>query len=132
MKVRNGFVTNSSSTNFIIMSKNEITVDLLYKSLGFKSNSLLGKEGIFLCENLLTGMANSLSYFNIDKIDYKSVETLFGKYCADKFNNYYKKGYNIYIGRTSSGDSVLTDLFTCSSFEIKKHDIYIYARECVW
>lgn len=32
MKIRNGFVTNSSSTNFIIMSKEELTVDNLYKN----------------------------------------------------------------------------------------------------
>ena len=35
MKIRMGFITNSSSTNFLIISKEELTEDYLFKKLGF-------------------------------------------------------------------------------------------------
>lgn len=35
MKIRMGFITNSSSTNFLIISKKELTEDYLFKKLGF-------------------------------------------------------------------------------------------------
>ena len=34
MKIRMGFITNSSSTNFLIISKNELTAEYLFKKLG--------------------------------------------------------------------------------------------------
>ena len=36
MKIREGFVTNSSSTNFLIVSKKELDEAYLMEKLGFK------------------------------------------------------------------------------------------------
>ena len=60
MKIRNGFVTNSSSTNFLIISKKEITTEFLFKKLGFKNDSILADMGWELCNNLLYKGYNSL------------------------------------------------------------------------
>ena len=34
MKIRTGFITNSSSTNFLIISRKELTEDYLFEKLG--------------------------------------------------------------------------------------------------
>ena len=43
MKIRMGFITNSSSTNFLIISKEELTEDYLFKKLGFVSGWYSGR-----------------------------------------------------------------------------------------
>lgn len=45
MKIRMGFITNSSSTNFLIISKKELTEDYLFKKLGFIKGGALEEQG---------------------------------------------------------------------------------------
>lgn len=132
MKIRIGYVTNSSSTNFLILSKRELTVEYLYKKLGFKKNSILKWEAMELCENILYGTQRGLRYYDIDELDYDSVKEAFGEKTAEKFVQYQKKGYKAYFGYTSSGDSTLTDFFTTDSFEIEENGFYVFARDCMW
>lgn len=132
MKIRIGYVTNSSSTNFLILSKEEITVDFLYKKLGFKNNSPIQEEAIELCENILNGTQRGLQYFDIDKLDCDEVLKMFGKKTSEKFLEYKKKGFKAYIGYTESSDGAFTCFFTTDSFEIEEHDFYVNARNCLW
>ena len=48
MKIRMGFITNSSSTNFLIISKKELTEEYLFKKLGFKKGGMLEEQGLQL------------------------------------------------------------------------------------
>ena len=50
MKIRTGFITNSSSTNFLIISKNELTEEYLFRKLGFIEGGQLAKQGHDLCK----------------------------------------------------------------------------------
>ena len=45
MKIRMGFITNSSSTNFLIISKEELTEEYLFKKLGFVQGGVLEEQG---------------------------------------------------------------------------------------
>lgn len=132
MKIRIGYVTNSSSTNFLILSKKELTVEYLYKKLGFKKNSIIKSAAMELCENIIYGTQGGLRYYDIDELDYDSVKEAFGEKTAEKFVQYQKKGYKAYFGYTSSGDSTLTDFFTTDSFEIEENGFYVFARDCMW
>lgn len=127
-----GYVTNSSSTNFLILSKEELTAEYLYKKLGFKNDSPLESEAMELCENILFGTQRGLQYFSLDEVNYVNVKEEFGERAAAKFLKYQKKGYKGYIGYTSSGDSTFTDFFTMDSFEIEKKGFYVFARNCMW
>ena len=44
MKIRMGFITNSSSTNFLIISKEELTEEYLFEKLGFIKDGMLEKQ----------------------------------------------------------------------------------------
>ena len=130
MKIRDGFVTNSSSTNFIIISKSKLTEEYLYKKLGFENNSLLKEIGLTLCEEILDG--TGLRWFDFDEINYENIQEAFGTHTAEKYKKLIKKNYNVHLGYTSSDESALTSFFTIDSFEIDEKDFYLNGKNCTW
>jgi len=132
MKIRDGFVTNSSSTNFLIISKKELTEDYLAKKLGLKKESLIHESAMNLVHTIMNNAHRGKKYFEIDKIDKEFVENNFGKESAQKFEELSKKGYHSYVGYTSSDDDYLTSFFTMDFFELKDKDFYIDGKNCIW
>lgn len=133
MKVRIGYVTNSSSTNFLILSKKELTEDYLYKMLGFKKNSRIEAQARELCRSILEGTYRGIKYEDSNNISYKDVKDAFGEYAATKYDELTKKGYEAYAGYTDTDDGyVLTSLFTTDTFEYEKPGFYINGRICMW
>ena len=125
MKIRNGFVTNSSSTNFIIISKKEITIQFLFDKLGFKRGTSFEEMGWELCSNL---------FYKLDKdtLNYEDISKDFGVKTANKWNDLTQKGYDSLRGYTSSDEDTLTSFFTMDSFEIDEKDFYINGKNCIW
>ena len=108
MKIRMGFITNSSSTNFLIISKEELTEEYLFEKLGFIKDGMLEKQGRELCRSIIYALDGGLRYHNYEITDYA------------------------YWGYTSSDDSPITQFFTTDSFEIEDKDFYLNGRACVW
>ena len=130
MKIRMGFITNSSSTNFLIISKEELTEDYLFKKLGFVQGGILEDQGRQLCNSILYAINSGLRYYSYDMPTYETIKEVFG----DKSAMLYKKNkkYHAYWGYTSSDDSPITQFFTTDSFEIEDKDFYLNGRSCVW
>jgi len=134
MKIRDGFVTNSSSTNFLIISKEELTNEYLLKKLGFKPNSLIFDAGEKLIDSIISGIEHSLRWrdYNCENPTYNEILKLFGEKSAEKFRKLKEKGYKVYIGSTSSDEGFMTTFMTCDFFLIDDKDFYMDGRECVW
>ena len=134
MKIRNGFVTNSSSTNFLIISKENLTEDYLLKKLGFKANSAILDSGKRLAFSIIDGISSGLRWhqFNYENPTYNDILQVFGKRSADKFKNLKNKGYKVYMGYTSSDENEITSFMTCDYFLIDEKDFYMDGRNCVW
>ena len=132
MKIRMGYVTNSSSTNFMILSKTELTADYLYQKLGFKKNSILEENAMELCRNIISGTIKGLRWYDFDEINEEHVKEVFGDKAARIYKMTKLKGFLVYMGQTDSDDGTLTSFFTTDSFEIEQNDFYLNARNCVW
>lgn len=132
MKFRDGFVTNSSSTNFLIISKEELTEDYLYEKLGFTKGSPIESAGRQFCSEIIYGTSRGVRWFEIDEINYQAVLDVFGKESAMKYNELHNKGYKAYMGYTNSDDDYLTVFFTMDSFVIDEKDFYLNGQNCVW
>ena len=132
MKIRTGFVTNSSSTNFLIVSKEELSQKYLTKKLGFVKNTKFGCLSSDLVINIIDGTKRGPRYRNIDIIDYDAVVKLFGNEVAERFKQLEAKGFHAYIGYTNSDDDCLSAYMTVDSFVIDKKDFYMYGEHCIW
>lgn len=77
MKIRTGFITNSSSTNFLIISKKELTPDYLFKKLGFVKGGKLEKKGQELCDEIIRGTKDGLRYYDFDSITFDRIHRSF-------------------------------------------------------
>jgi hypothetical protein len=134
MKIRDGFVTNSSSTNFLIISKEELTEEYLLEKLGFKHNSPIKDAGEQLAYSILNGIEDGLRWYKFDfkKPSCDNIYEVFGKKSADKFKKLKKKGYKVYMGHTRSETDYITYFMTCDYFLIDKKDFYMDGRNCIW
>jgi hypothetical protein len=134
MKIRDGFVTNSSSTNFLIISKEELTEEYLLEKLGFKHNSPIKDAGEQLAYSILAGIENGLRWYKFDfeNPSYNDVLEVFGKKSAEKFKKLKKKNYKVYLGHTRSEEGYITSFMTCDYFLIDSKDFYMDGRNCGW
>ena len=120
MKIRMGFITNSSSTNFLIISKEELTEEYLFEKLGFVKGGMLEKQGRELCGSIMYALNGGIRYHNYDAPSYDSIKDVFG----DKSANFFAKNqkYYAYWGYTNSDDSPRTQFFTSDCFDIEDKD----------
>lgn len=119
MIFRNGFVTNSSSTNYIIMSKDELTPDKLTELLGITEKSPLYREVNALCFILLGAGQDS-----IDEEIVEMINKYFDDKCMKEYNKFKKSGF-IYAGKISDEASAIQIAFALDCYKEKRKDFYI-------
>lgn len=132
MMIRDGFVTNSSSTNFMIISKEALTSEYLLEKLGFKKASRIMKAGVSLADDIESGIQSGPRWFEIDKVDYATILENFGLESAEKYKMLTAKGYHTYIGHINSDDYYFASFMTMDSFVIDEKDFYMDGRNCGW
>jgi len=132
MLIRTGFVTNSSSTNFIIISREELTEDYLLKKLGFSPTSKIANPANSLVEDIMSSVGQGLRWHDFEEINYDTVKEAFGNESANRFLELHKKGFKSYWGYTSSDDNYFTSFMTTDHFLIDDADFYFNGRNCVW
>ena len=138
MRIRSGFVSNSSSTSFLIISRGALTKKKLRDLMGVEKGSPLTPLFDQLCVDLLDNVSA-----DIDLGDIKTKphwETLLGGRSSarltdrmlEKLDASKRIGMRAYYGLLGSETSPVQTFFCMDSFEEENDEVYLNGLECAW
>ena len=136
MKIRAGFVSNSSSTSFLIIAKDDLNRADFFELMVINPDSPIADLFVQFYEDVIKSST---------KIDLKAadnsipVETLLesrpdrlSQHMIKKIKEAKKQGLKAYYGALDSETSNIQSFFCTDSFEVENEKIYFNGLECVW
>ena len=135
MKIRAGFVSNSSSTSFLVISQRELSEADLMSLMGVEKKSPLAGLFVQLFRDLLEQTDTHVDFsktepdlpaetwFTSDRMSDRMIE---------KLREAKDKGLHAYYGQLSSDNNNVQTFFCTDSFELENESMYFNGLECVW
>lgn len=136
MKIRSGFVTNSSSTSFLIITREDLSRENFFELLGVDPTSPIADVFDGFYRAVTSGVIEQadLDAFDSDE----QVEQRFGgvrnlsDYMIQKIKDAKGNGGKVIYGLLSSEGDLIESFFCTDSFEVENDEIYFNGLSCVW
>lgn len=134
MKIRAGFVSNSSSTSFLIITRDELEEGAFLELMGVAPDSPIAE----LFRELFSDVTASSQYVDLSRVDKRvSPEAWFkndrlSPVMIERLQQAAGQGLKAYFGRLSSDNTPVQSFFCTDAFEIENERIYFNYLECAW
>lgn len=137
MKIRYDFVTNSSSTSFVIISDGEFNLKEFIDAIGIKNDS----EFIDIYKELFYSFKNDMTPIReiYENESYETFEEFVvgyfwknGEELLPLILDAESKGKEVYTGQLSSDRNDIESFFCTDEFIIESNNLYINAQEDGW
>lgn len=134
MRIRAGFVTNSSSTSFLIITRDDLEEGAFLDLMGVALDSPIA----VLFRELFSDVIEASQYLDLAQVDRRTSP-------ADWFHNdrlsetmiarlekAAAQGLKAYYGNLSSDETPVQSFFCTDAFEVENDQIYFNCLECAW
>jgi len=127
MKIKTDFITNSSSTSFILIYGTEFGLDEFLELVGMKKES----DFSFLFARLYQDLWEKKKPIR-ETYDDNMVKERFSKEVLSRILEAEKEGKKVFAGTLSSENNEIESFFCTDSFIIQNDTFYLNAINCVW
>jgi len=135
VKIRTDFVTNSSSTSFILITDGDLEKMDFFNLVGITEESPLSPVFEALLDCLRAKMVSVSEYYEWRHAQSNDLETLVKEKfpgVEQKLVEAREKGRKVFVGDLSSEENEIESFFCCDSFELENEKIYFNALRCRW
>lgn len=127
MKIKMDFITNSSSTSFILIYGTEFGLDEFLELVGMKKESDFG----FLFARLYQELWEKKEPIR-ETYDDNMIKERFSEEVLNRILEAEKEGKKVFVGTLSSENDEIESFFCTDSFIIENDTFYLNAINCIW
>lgn len=138
MKIRAGFVSNSSSTSFLILAKEDLNRVDFFELMGIEPDSpiadLFEKFYLDVIDSVRTTVDFSTAGKQVPAEDWFKGRrgNNLSIHMINKLRDAKQHGLKAYFGTLSSEENPIQSFFCTDSFEVENEKIYFNGLECIW